>query len=145
MRRHTRPVKSPALGVIGEAHMRARLLAMGVKPESFSYTRKLGKVKSDGATGGEKASFMPSVLECAFGWLGKDAEDERRIFVGANWSAAIKNPFRSFGSTGEGLETVLAKLFVTRSEPVVYVLHLAHPRVEYTDRGKSALLIGGVA
>jgi hypothetical protein len=34
---------------------------------------------------------------------------------------------------------------VTRDEPVVFVLHLAHPRVEYTDRGKSALVIGGGA
>ena len=67
------------------------------------------------------------------------------ICTGANWSAAIKNPFRAFGSTGEGLETTLAKLRATRDEPIVFVLHLACPRVEYTDRGKSALVIGGVA
>jgi hypothetical protein len=34
---------------------------------------------------------------------------------------------------------------VTANEPVVVVVHLAHPRVEYTDRGKSALVIGGGA
>ena len=33
----------------------------------------------------------------------------------------------------------------TSDEPVVFVLHLACPRVEYTDRGKSALVIGGDA
>jgi hypothetical protein len=35
VQRLTRPVKSPMLGVIGKDHFRARLLAMGVKPESF--------------------------------------------------------------------------------------------------------------
>jgi hypothetical protein len=85
------------------------------------------------------------VLESAFGWRGEKAKDERQIYTGANWSAAIKNPFRTFGATGEGLETTLADLRVTRNEPVVFVFHLAHPRVEYTDRGKSALVIGGDA
>jgi hypothetical protein len=81
------------------------------------------------------------VVESALGWLGPEALDQRRIYTGANWSAAIGNPFRSFGSTGEGLETLLSDRRVTRGEPVVFVLHLAHPRVEYRDRGKSALVI----
>jgi hypothetical protein len=130
MRRHTKPVKSQRLGVIGEPHLRARLEAMGCRPESFRYKRKLAK---DG---------LPWVLESAFGWLGKDASDSRRIFSGANWSPAIKNPFRSFGSTGEGLESTLAELRATGNEPIVFVLHLAHPRVEYVDRGKSSLIVG---
>jgi hypothetical protein len=76
-------------------------------------------------------------------WLGQDSADSRRIFTGANWSAAIGNPFRSFGDTGEGLETALAEFRATRHEPVVYVLHLAQPRISYLDRGKSSLVIGG--
>ena len=98
---------------------------MGVQEDSFGYSTKLGK---DG---------LPCVLESAFGWLGDESEDRRRIFSGANWSAAIKNPFRSFGSTGEGLEAALNQQRAGRDEPIVFVLHLAHPRVEYTDRGKS--------
>jgi hypothetical protein len=150
MREHTRPVNPTQLGLIGEDHLRERLLAMGVVPESFRYEKRLGgrKSKNSQGEGGEKASFieeLPYVLESAFGWLGEGAQDERRIYTGANWSAAIKNPFRAFGGTGEGLETTLAKLRATRDEPVVFVLHLAHPRVEYTDRGKSALVIGGDA
>ena len=31
----------------------------------------------------------------------------RKFVTGANWSAAIHNPFRAFGSTGEGLENTL--------------------------------------
>jgi DNA topoisomerase VI subunit B len=142
MQTHTRPIKSATLGIIGEKHLRARLLAMGVKPESFRYGRKLSKpeCKNRATRDVEKASFLPTVLESAFGLL-SDEWQGRRILSGANWSAALKNPFRSFGHTGEGLETALADVRATRHEPVVFVLHLAHPRVEYTDRGKSALLI----
>lgn len=144
MQEATKPVSPARLGIIGEEHLKARLLSMGVKEESFRYTRRQAK---DG---------LPWVFECAFGWLGgsrgldgyEDEDDDygysaRKIFAGVNWSATIKNPFRSFGDTGEGLETVLAQMRVTRGEPVAQVLHLAHPRVEYTDRGKSALVIGG--
>ncbi len=130
MQEHTRPVKSKRLGVIGEDHLRTRLLEMGVEPDSFSYSSKIGK---DG---------LPWVLESAFGYLG-EGDKKRQIFSGANWSAAINNPFRTFGSTGEGLESALADMRAGRREPIVFVLHLAHPRVEYTDRGKSALVIGG--
>jgi hypothetical protein len=130
MQAHTRPVKSPRLGIIGEAHLRARLLGMGVVPESFQYSRKVSK---DG---------MPWVLESAFGWKGESSRDWRSIISGANWSAAIKNPFRSFGATGQGLEAALSDMKASASEPVVFVLHLAHPRVEYTDRGKSSLVVG---
>jgi hypothetical protein len=149
MRAHSKPVKDQSLGMIGEDHLKARLLAMGVLPESFRYSRKLATAKSKKSQSApeEKASFseLPGVLESAFGYLGPDAKDYRRIYAGANWSTAIGNPFRSFGDTGEGLETTLAHFRATSSEPVVFVLHLAQPRVQFTDRGKSALVIGGVA
>ena len=132
MQEHTRPVKSPRLGIIGEAHLRDRLLGMGVVPESFQYTRKVSK---DG---------LPWVLESAFGWKGESSEDWRSIISGANWSAAIKNPFRSFGATGQGLESALTEMRASAAEPVVFVLHLSHPRVEYTDRGKSSLVVGAI-
>jgi hypothetical protein len=138
MRRHTRPVKPAALGIIGEDHLRKRLLAMGVKPESFRYKLKLDPPKGKIGNGD---SILPSVLETAFGWLGAEAEDRRRIYTGANWSAAIKNPFRSFGATGEGLENQLADLRATRHQPVVFVIHAAQPRIEYLDRGKSGLVV----
>src|SRR5262249_33165483 len=122
------------------------MLAMGVRPESFEYRRKLAKCKnSSSEPDKEKQAFLPSVLETAFGWLGPEAKDSRRIFAGANWSPGIKNLFRGFGSTSEGLETALAKLYATRDEPVVYVLHAAQPRLQYTDRGKSAIVIGGAS
>jgi hypothetical protein len=145
MKWHTRPVASRLLGTLGEDHLRARLEGMGVVPQSFRYSRETSDAKSkkSARSMGEKAGFaeLPWVLESAFGWRG-EAVDGRRIYAGANWSAALANPFRSFGETGEGLETALANRRATASEPVVFVLHLAHPRVEYRDRGKSAIIIG---
>jgi hypothetical protein len=90
----------------------------------------------------DEKSLLPWVVEAAFGWLGKDAPNERKIVTGANWSAAIKNPFRSFGATGEGVETFLSNFYATHDEPVVIVLHLACPRIAYTNRGKSEFAIG---
>jgi DNA topoisomerase VI subunit B len=131
MKRHTRKVTARRLGVLGEDHLRARLRDLGTVPESFRYARKLDD------------EGLPGVLESAFGYLGEDAPDERKIYAGANWSAAIANPFRHFGSTGEGLETLLANRRATRDEPIIFVLHLAQPRLQYRDHGKSALVVGG--
>ena len=130
MKGHSKEVKPARLGIIGEKHFATRLQEMGGDPEHFDYS-KIARI-DDG---------IPFVLEAAFSYLGEDAPDERHIFAGANWSSAIKNPFRSFGQTGEGLEAQLTDLRAGAREPIVYMLHLAHPRVEYTDRGKSAIVI----
>ena len=131
MQMHTRPVKPQRLGVIGEEHFRERFNDWGIKAESFAYTatKKMG---DDG---------LPFVLESAFGWLGEDAEETRLIHAGANWSAAIRNPFRSFGTQGVGLEQELTDLKAGSHEPILFALHLAHPRIRYTDRGKSAVVV----
>jgi DNA topoisomerase VI subunit B len=148
MQQHTRPVNPKHLGIIGKEHMRTRLLAMGVQPDSFRYEKKVtgSNCKNSAPTSDDKACFtegLPYVIETAFGWLGSEADDDRCIFSGVNWSAAIHNPFRSFGSTGEGLEAALSEMKAGQAEPIVFVIHLAQPRVEYTDRGKSAIAIGG--
>src|SRR5262249_39541905 len=64
MQKHTRPVKPASLGLIGEDHLKARLLALGVKPESFRYTKVLGgpKCKNSQSVLDDKPSFLPSVL-----------------------------------------------------------------------------------
>jgi hypothetical protein len=115
---------------------------MGVRPESFRYRRRLAKSKNCEAGDGEKASLLPWVLESAFGYLGPGAKERRRSYLGANWSAAIKNPFRAFGSA-EGLEALLTSRRVGQAEPVVFALHLTHPRIQYLDRGKST--VGGLS
>lgn len=131
MQGQSRPVKPDALGIIGRDHLAARLAAFGVVDESFDYRRVTGE--DDG---------RPYVVEAAFGWLGDDAEDKRRLITGANWSPGIVNPFRVFGD-GWGLDATLAANHAGPWEPVVFVLHLAMPRMEYTDRGKSAVVTTG--
>jgi hypothetical protein len=119
---------------------------MDIVPDSFSYVRKLEKCKKQQPAADDKARFtedLPGVLEVAFGWLADEDVESRRIFAGVNCSAAIHNPFRSFGPSRDGLEGVLAELKVGEDEPVVFAVHLAQPRIEYTDRGKTAIVIGG--
>lgn len=127
MKANAKPVKPKRLGVIGESHFRQRFEAMGCIPKSIRYRRAMPK------------NGMPYVIETAFAKC--DDDESRVIFTGANWSSAINNPFRSFGGTGEGLETVLANARAGGNEPILLAIHLAHPRVEYTDRGKSAMVL----
>jgi hypothetical protein len=61
--------------------------------------------------------------------------------VGINWSATILNPFRELGEFGVSLDTILARARADRDDPVIIFMHLAQPRVEFTDRGKSAVVM----
>ena len=129
MQKHTRPPKAKDLGVIGREHLLARFLACGAHAETFNYKAVIGDTENG----------LPVVIETAFGWWPNGYE--RRIVTGVNFSVALGNPFRSFGQTGEGLENLLAQQRAGRHEPIIFVLHLASPRVEFADRGKTALVI----
>jgi hypothetical protein len=128
MQRQSRPVKPKDLGIIGRDHFAARFEAAGADLRTFRY--KLNSGDTDG---------IPDVIETAFGWCPKG--NIRRIITGLNWSPAIGNPFRSLGSYGESLDTILANQRSGAGEPIIFVLHLARPRIEYTDHGKTAVAI----
>jgi DNA topoisomerase VI subunit B len=125
---HTRPVKPEALGIIGKDHLYWRLEAVGCEMASFQYKQ----VKS-------KEPGLPWVIEAAFAWC--PDLTSRRLITGVNWSPGIVNPFRALGPYRQSLDTVLTQQRADRDDPVVVFLHLACPRVEYTDRGKSAVVI----
>jgi DNA topoisomerase VI subunit B len=129
MKAESRPVKPADLGVIGQEHLTRRLAEMGCVMESFDYRKKEGT--HDG---------VPWVVEAAFGWLGDDSTADRELVTGVNWSPGILNPFRELGRYGQSLDSILEQQRAGRREPVVLVLHLACARVEYTDRGKSAVV-----
>jgi DNA topoisomerase VI subunit B len=131
MQASSTPVKPALLGTIGREHLKARFEAAGCEMESFDY-RRIADCDDDG---------IPFVLETAFGWLGDEAEDERRLVTGVNWSPGIRNPFRSLGAFGMSLDTILSRQRVDQDEPVIFVLHAAYPRVEYLDRGKSSVVV----
>jgi DNA topoisomerase VI subunit B len=130
LQKYSAPVKPAGLGVIGRDHLAARFESLGCNMKTFQYTRK-ADVSEDG---------LPWVLESAFGWCEK--LEQRRLIIGVNWSPGIVNPFRELGP-GQSLDTILERQRVGRDEPVVLFLHLAQPRVQYADRGKSGVVVAG--
>ncbi len=136
MRKHSKPVAPKHLGIIRVEHLKRRFLAAGGNAETFKYQQRKG------ATG----EGIPYIVEFAFGMhqtgLSKDGRGVPRKFVtGANWSVGISNPFRAFGSTGEGLESTLAKVRANATSPVICALHLASAYIQYADRGKSSIIL----
>jgi DNA topoisomerase VI subunit B len=133
MQANSKRIKPADLGVIGRDNLMAKAASVGCEMKSFDY-RKVAAETDDG---------LPFVLETAFGWLGEEAPPKRRMVLGVNWSPALGNPFRQLGTLGKSLDSVLEQQRVGRDEPVILLLHVACPRVEYTDRGKSAVVIHG--
>ena len=136
MKRLSKPVAPQQLGIIGAQHFKRRFLAAGGVADTFKYQCRKG-VTDD---------HLPYVIEFAFGLhqagLAQDGARASRIFVtGANWSAAINNPFRNFGSTGEGLDSTLANVRANANQPVICALHLASARLQFADRGKSSIIL----
>jgi DNA topoisomerase VI subunit B len=135
MRKHSRPIKPKYLGVIGAEHFKQRFLAAGGNAETFKYQQRKG-MTDDG---------IPYIVEVAFGLhqsgLTQGAAVSRKIITGANWSVGIKNPFRAFGTTGEGLESTLEKVRANARQPVICALHLASAYIQYADRGKSSIIL----
>jgi hypothetical protein len=128
MQKQSRPIKPRDLGIIGEAHLRAKFESAGAAPESFNYRKS--EIEHDG---------VPYLTEAAFGYCPKGI-NERRIITGVNWSVAIGgDPFRRLGGLGQSLDAILTKQRAGADEAIITVLHLACPRVEYLDRGKSSV------
>lgn len=130
MQAHSKPVKPIRVGIIGKEHLRKRFEAIGCDLDSFTY-KKVAEIEDD----------VPSLAEFAFGYIPRE-NLRRRLVCGVNWSPGIVNPFRQLGRFGQSCDTALANLRVRADDPVILVLHLACPRVEYTDRGESAVVMG---
>jgi hypothetical protein len=129
MKSNSRPVKPTGLGTIGREHFRRRFEGFGCEMESFDYRRVM-----------DTTDDVPWVVETAFGWY-PESKVGRYLVTGVNWSPGIINPFRELGRFGQSLDTILSRQRAERDEPVILVLHMACPRVEYTDRGKSAVVV----
>jgi hypothetical protein len=135
LKTHTKPVQPADLGIIGKDHLYRMMEAAGGDPKTFTYKLKLGD------TGG-----IPRVIEFAFGIHREGLNNSvrspsRKVITGVNWSPGINNPFRQLGRGGEGLDGILWEVRANTTQPVIAVLHLACPRVAYTDRGKSAIVV----
>ena len=130
MQRHSKNVKPEALGLIGRDQVSSRMQDLGAEMETFQYDRQRGETNG-----------IPWVIETAFAWSPSRDNDGRLIVTGVNWSPGIVNPFRELGSMGCGLDAALQDLRVGHEEPVLVFVHMAAARVQYTDRGKSAVLL----
>ena len=128
MQEQSAPVKPMQLGVIGKEHFERRFRAAGCEMEIFEYRRIMAT--EDG---------IPWIIETAFGWCPK--ANRRRLITGVNWSPGIINPFRELGQFGMSMDTLLTQARADKNDPVIVVVHIACPRVEYTDRGKSAVVV----
>src|SRR5262249_7453176 len=136
MRKNSKPVAPHHLGLIGAEHFRQCFLAAGGNADTFKYQQRKGTTTEG----------IPYVIEFAFGLHQSGltqgaASISRKFITGANWSVGIHNPFRAFGSTGEGLENTLAQVRANASQPVICALHLASAYVQYADRGKSSIIL----
>jgi DNA topoisomerase VI subunit B len=138
LKRHSKPVPSAHLGVIGKEHFYRLMEAAGGDPKTFTYNRSLGETAG-----------VPRIVEFAFGihrdGLTTGRGPSRKVITGVNWSPGINNPFRQLGRNGIGLDAIPSEVRANTSQPVIAVLHLACPRVAYTDRGKSAIVVEGDA
>jgi DNA topoisomerase VI subunit B len=125
MRQASRPIKAKELGMLGHAHLATFLEQYtAIVPESITYK------KCDGLADG-----LPYMLEVAFGWQSTTALDSQcDMHVGLNWTPALKAPIPE-------LPMLLGDARVNTYDPVVVLLHLACPRLEYTDRAKSTLVL----
>jgi hypothetical protein len=129
MKREAKPATPVNLGTIGRVHLGRCFENLGIRSGSFEYR----KVASLGENG------LPQVTEVAFAALA-DEEQERILITGVNWSAAWVNPFRTLGGQGRSLDTLMSDRRFEWDRPVALLVHAAHPRVEYADRGKSTVL-----
>jgi len=129
MQLRTGNIKPADLGVIGQDNFRTRFVQLGGDPDSFTYKRAL--IDGD----------IPAVIEVAFAYAPELAG--RVLFTGVNFSPAIINPFRQLGAGGEGLERVLAGQRVESGDEIIVAVHLTAPHVDYLDRGKASIALGG--
>jgi DNA topoisomerase VI subunit B/DNA topoisomerase VI subunit A len=111
-------VKPVALGVIGEDHLKAWAVRYaGVAEQSFRYKKKLG------------GDALPHVLEVGFGIR---KEGRRIVVTGLNWSPTLVAPPREITS-------MLQRMRIDEYDPVTVVVHIARPRFNFVDRGKTRL------
>lgn len=117
----SRPVKPQALGVIGEEHLGSWMVThANVSQESVKYGRKVGM--DDG---------LPFVIELAFGVRRGDDEGRRTIY-GLNWAPALGTPVLE-------LSTLMQQMRMDPHDPITVVLHMAKPRFDFVDHGKTRL------
>ena len=128
MKAASREVKPQALGIIGEEHIRREFLARGCNAASIRYKKSVGV----------DSHARPYVIEAAFGVF-EDADAQRMVVTGLNFSPCIADPFKELTRWGESLSAKLAENYVNQDSPCLVLVHLTAPYLQYSDRGKSSV------
>jgi DNA topoisomerase VI subunit B len=113
--------KPSVLGIIGKEHFTNWMIGKGGAEHSIKY------IKKTGIDGG-----LPYVLEVGFA-VKEDNNAKRTMITGLNWSPVI-------GS--EPVSTLQSAVQQARLDPddaVIFMIHIARPRFEFTDRGKTKI------
>ena len=121
MKAASKPAKPSQLGIIGKEHLTQWMIMIGGAAEkSIKYQRTMGTDESG----------MPYVIEVGFG-VQEEKEKSRRILrTGMNWTPALGDPIPT-------LTGVIQEMRIDYHDPVTVVVHLARPRFEFVDRGKT--------
>ena len=126
--RHTEPPKPKALGLVGADHLLEDCEKLGAESASFKYRKDVGVTEAG----------LPYVVEAAFAW--RDGTAERMVIAGTNFSIALGNPFSRLGYY-EDFSSHLNRQWIQRDDPVVVILHYTSPRVDFSDHGKTTLML----
>jgi DNA topoisomerase VI subunit B len=118
MKRVSSLPKPSTLGIIGQDHLKKWMVRYANVPEqSVRYRKRMGE------------NGLPHVLEVAFGIR---KEGERRIVTGLNWAPTLVLPT-------EELSSPFGQMRIDRDDPVTVIVHIARPRFEFVDRGKTRM------
>ena len=129
MQQASRAVDPKLLGILGDDHIKRRLVQDWLIGEaSFRYARSATFI-SDG---------VPLLIECGFGVIERGDAARRSIVAGVNWSASAG---RYPQSTFADLDLLLAQVNLHPDDPAVLFVHAALPTARYDDRGKSRLAL----
>jgi DNA topoisomerase VI subunit B len=116
------PPKPKILGIIGSEHMKNWIINRGGEENTFKYVKKTN-LDSDG---------LPYVLEIAFG-VNKNTEASRIMITGLNWSPVIGD------IPDPTLRNAVQQARLDSHDPVFFIVHIARPRFEFMDRGKTKI------
>ena len=122
MRALSFPVKGSQLGMIGETHIKAWAEKnIGVVPTSWQYFKRQGIDDKDG---------LPFAVEVVFALKGDTKKAHRTVITGMNWTATI-------GTPADEIDELVGQQRIGPDKPVLLIIHLAKPRFQFTDRGKT--------
>jgi len=113
--------KPSVLGIIGKDHFTKWLLSHGGAEPSITYIKKQGFDNG-----------LPYVLEIGFA-VKTDNTLHRTQTTGLNWSPVIGEP------PDPSLRQAIQDAAIKPSDPVIFLAHIAKPRFEFMDRGKTKI------